>query len=85
MDGGVVSERHLGTTQGGPLSPLLANVLLGVVDKALEARGYSFARYTDDCNVYVGSQKAGERVMEFLRKRYACGRRSRFEPHAEPE
>ena len=59
MDGGVVVERHMGTPQGGPLSPLLANVLLDEVDKALEARGYSFARYADDCNVYVGSMKAG--------------------------
>jgi RNA-directed DNA polymerase len=71
MDGGVVVDRHLGTPQGGPLSPLLANVLLDVVDKALEARGYSFARYADDCNVYVGSMKAGERVMAYLRKLYA--------------
>ncbi len=70
MDGGVVVERHLGTPQGGPLSPLLANVLLDEVDKALEARGYSFARYADDCNVYVGSKKAGERVMAYLRKLY---------------
>ena len=71
MDGGVVVERHLGTPQGGPLSPLLANVLLDEVDKALQARGYSFARYADDCNVYVGSLKAGERVMAWLRKLYA--------------
>lgn len=70
MDGGVVVDRHLGTPQGGPLSPLLANVLLDEVDKALEARGYSFARYADDCNVYVGSTKAGERVMAYLRKLY---------------
>ena len=70
MDGGVVVDRHLGTPQGGPLSPLLANVLLDEVDKALEGRGYSFARYADDCNVYVGSQKAGERVMAYLRKLY---------------
>ena len=70
MDGGVVVDRHLGTPQGGPLSPLLANVLLDEVDKALEARGYSFARYADDCNVYVGSQRAGERVMAYLRKLY---------------
>ena len=70
MDGGVVVDRHLGTPQGGPLSPLLANVLLDEVDKALEVRGYSFARYADDCNVYVGSQKAGERVMAYLRKLY---------------
>jgi RNA-directed DNA polymerase len=71
MDGGVVSERHLGTPQGGPLSPLLANVLLDGVDKALEVRGYSFARYADDCNVYVGSMKAGQRVMALLRRLYA--------------
>ncbi|MCM2297643.1 group II intron reverse transcriptase/maturase [Rhodoferax sp.] len=71
MDGGVVMERHLGMPQGGPLSPLLANVLLDEVDKALQARGYSFARYADDCNVYVGSLKAGERVMAYLRKLYA--------------
>jgi RNA-directed DNA polymerase len=71
MDGGVVVDRHLGTPQGGPLSPMLANVLLDEVDKALEARGYSFARYADDCNVYVGSQRAGERVMAYLRKLYA--------------
>jgi RNA-directed DNA polymerase len=49
----------LGTPQGGPLSPSLANVLLDEVDKALEARGYSFARYADDCNVCVGGIKAG--------------------------
>nr|WP_286775512.1 group II intron reverse transcriptase/maturase [[Pseudomonas] sp. BICA1-14] len=71
MEGGVAIERHLGTPQGGPLSPLLANVLLDDVDKALEARGYCFARYADDCNVYVGSRKAGERVMTLLRRLYA--------------
>jgi RNA-directed DNA polymerase len=70
MSGGVVIERQQGTPQGGPLSPLLANVLLDDVDKALEARGHSFARYADDCNVYVGSKKAGERVMAWLRKLY---------------
>jgi RNA-directed DNA polymerase len=70
MSGGVVIERHLGTPQGGPLSPLLANVLLDEVDKTLEARGYCFARYADDCNVYVGSRKAGERVMAMLRRLY---------------
>jgi RNA-directed DNA polymerase len=70
MDGGVVVDRHMGTPQGGPLSPLLANVLLDEVDKALEGRSYCFARYADDCNVYVGSIKAGERVMCYLRKLY---------------
>jgi RNA-directed DNA polymerase len=70
MDGGVVMDRQQGTPQGGPMSPLLANVLLDDVDKVLEARGYSFARYADDCNVYVGSVKAGERVMALLRTLY---------------
>jgi RNA-directed DNA polymerase len=70
MDGGVKVDRDQGTPQGGPLSPLLANVLLDEVDKALEARGYCFARYADDCNVYVGSIKAGERVMAWLRRLY---------------
>jgi group II intron reverse transcriptase/maturase len=71
MDGGVVMERHEGTPQGGPLSPLLANVLLDEVDKELDRRGHRFARYADDCNVYVGSHKAGERVMRLLRRCYA--------------
>ncbi len=70
MEGGVKVDRDQGTPQGGPLSPLLANVLLDEVDKALEARGYSFARYADDANVYVGSTKAGERVMGWLRTLY---------------
>ena len=71
MDGGVVLQRHQGTPQGGPLSPLLANVLLDEVDKELERRGHSFARYADDCNVYVHSRRAGERVMALLQKMYA--------------
>ena len=53
------------------MSPLLANALLDEVDKALEARGYSFARYADDCNVYVSSKRSGERVMALLRRLYA--------------
>jgi RNA-directed DNA polymerase len=65
---GVVIERHEGTPQGGPLSPLLANALLDEVDKELERRGHAFVRYADDLNVYVRSQKAGERVMASLRK-----------------
>lgn len=68
---GVVVERREGTPQGGPLSPLLANVLLDEVDKELERRGHAFARYADDCNVYVRSLKAGERVMNFLREKFA--------------
>ena len=70
MDGGVVIERHEGTPQGGPLSPLLANALLDEVDRELEERGHKFVRYADDCNVYVRSQKAGERVLKSLRKLY---------------
>lgn len=71
MDGGVVTQRHEGTPQGGPLSPLLANILLDEVDRTLERRGHHFARYADDCNVYVRSQKAGERVMALLRRCYS--------------
>ena len=71
MSDGVVQERHQGTPQGGPLSPLLANVLLDEVDKELERRGHCFVRYADDCNVYVRSRKAGERVMALLRRCYA--------------
>lgn len=68
---GVVVERHEGTPQGGPLSPLLANVLLDEVDQELEKRGHAFVRYADDSNVYVRSRRAGERVMELLRRLYA--------------
>jgi len=71
MANGVVVERYEGTPQGGPLSPLLANVLLDEVDKELEKRGHAFVRYADDCNVYVRSKRAGERVMETLRRLYA--------------
>lgn len=68
---GVVIERHDGTPQGGPLSPLLANVLLDEVDKELEKRGHAFVRYADDLNVYVRSRAAGERVMAALRRMLA--------------
>jgi RNA-directed DNA polymerase len=68
---GVVMDRQEGTPQGGPLSPLLANVLLDEVDKELEKRGHTFVRYADDCNVYVRSKRAGERVMQTLRRLYA--------------
>jgi RNA-directed DNA polymerase len=71
MADGVVVERHEGTPQGGPLSPLLANVLLDEVDKELERRGHCFVRYADDCNVYVRSKRAGERVLAALRQKYA--------------
>lgn len=68
MDGGLVSPRTEGTPQGGPLSPLLSNILLDELDKELERRGHRFVRYADDCNVYVQSEAAGERVMASLEK-----------------
>jgi group II intron reverse transcriptase/maturase len=71
MSDGVVQDRQQGTPQGGPLSPLLANVLLDEVDKTLEQRGHCFVRYADDCNVYVRSRRAGERVIVLLRRCYA--------------
>jgi len=67
---GEVQQREKGTPQGGPLSPLLANVLLDEVDKELERRGHCFVRYADDANVYVRSQRAGKRVMALLLKLY---------------
>ena len=71
MDGGVVKDRVEGTPQGGPLSPLLANVLLDEVDtKELERRGHCFVRYADDCKVYVCRRRAGERVLALLRRLY---------------
>jgi RNA-directed DNA polymerase len=71
MANGVVMDRYEGTPQGGPLSPLLANVLLDEVDKELEGRGHAFVRYADDCNVYVRSRRAGDRAMGLLRGLFA--------------
>jgi RNA-directed DNA polymerase len=68
MRQGVVEAHEEGTPQGGPLSPLLSNVLLDELDKELERRGHRFCRYADDCNVYVRSRAAGERVMASLEK-----------------
>ena len=73
MANGVCVRSEEGTPQGGPISPLLSNILLDDLDKELEGRGHSFCRYADDCNIYVGSRRAGERVKEsvtrFLQKR----------------
>jgi RNA-directed DNA polymerase len=70
---GLIGPTEEGTPQGGPLSPLLSNLMLDVLDKELEKRGHHFVRYADDCNIYVRSQRAGERVMagieQFLAKR----------------
>jgi RNA-directed DNA polymerase len=73
MLGGLVSPTSEGTPQGGPLSPLLSNVMLHELDNELERRGHRFCRYTDDCNIYVKSKKSGKRVMDsvsqFIEKR----------------
>jgi RNA-directed DNA polymerase len=71
MADGVVVGRHEGTPQGGPLSPLLANVLLDEVDKELEKRGLAFARYADDLNVYTGSKRAADDAMATLKRLFA--------------
>jgi RNA-directed DNA polymerase len=64
LEGGLVSPVDEGTPQGGPLSPLLSNIVLAELDQELERRGHRFVRYADDCNIYVRSQRAGERVMK---------------------
>jgi group II intron reverse transcriptase/maturase len=73
MVNGVVMDAEEGTPQGGPLSPLLSNIMLDDLDKELEKRGHKFVRYADDCNIYVRTQRAGERVMgsvvQFLEKK----------------
>jgi RNA-directed DNA polymerase len=66
MEKGLVSPNTEGTPQGGPLSPLLSNIVLDELDKELEKRGLRFVRYADDCNIYVRSRRAGERIMESI-------------------
>jgi RNA-directed DNA polymerase len=66
MEGGVVSQPEKGTPQGGPLSPLLSNIILDGLDKELDRRRHCYCRYADDCNIYVGSKRAGERVMKSI-------------------
>jgi retron-type reverse transcriptase len=63
MPDGVVVSTDEGTPQGGPLSPLLSNIVLDELDRELESRGHRFVRYADDCNIYVSSERAGQRVM----------------------
>ena len=67
MENGLVSPTDEGTPQGGPLSPLLSNIVLDDLDKELERRGHSFVRYADDCNIYVKTERAGQRVMESIK------------------
>ncbi len=64
MEGGLVAPRWEGTPQGSPLSPLLSNILLDDLDKELESRGHKFCRYADDCNIYVKTERSGQRVMD---------------------
>jgi RNA-directed DNA polymerase len=66
MEDGLVSALDEGTPQGGPLSPLLSNLVLDELDRELERRGHHFVRYADDCNIYVDSERAGQRVMESI-------------------
>jgi len=73
MTGGITTARSEGTPQGGPLSPLLSNILLDDLDKELERRGHAFCRYADDCNIYVRTRRAGERVMASI-TRFLTGR-----------
>jgi RNA-directed DNA polymerase len=73
MQNGVCQRREEGVSQGSPLSPLLSNIMLDRLDKELERRGHKFCRYADDCNIYVGSQASGERVMESV-KQFVEGR-----------
>lgn len=68
MEGGLVSQSIMGMPQGGPLSPLLSNILLDDLDKELERRGHRFCRYADDVNLYVGSRRAGQRVLDSIEK-----------------
>src|ERR1700681_3989923 len=66
MEDGLVLPVDEGTPQGGPLSPLLSNIMLDDLDKELTRRGHRFCRYADDCNIYVRSRKSGERVMQSI-------------------
>jgi len=68
LENGLVGPTDEGTPQGGPLSPLLSNLLLDVLDRELERRGHRFVRYADDCNIYVKSERAGQRVMEGVKR-----------------
>lgn len=72
LTGGLISQRVKGTPQGGPLSPLLSNIMLTDLDRELERRGHKFCRYADDCNIYVKSKKAGQRVLSSVSEFLTC-------------
>ena len=82
MEDGLVSAVDEGTPQGGPLSPLLSNLVLDELDRELERRGHCFVRYADDCNIYVSSERAGQRVMESV-TRFMCAGINRHEAEDE--
>lgn len=71
MENGLVSPTDEGTPQGGPLSPLVSNLMLDELDKELEGRGLRFVRYADDCNIYVRSERAGQRVMNSIERSFS--------------
>ena len=77
MADGIVSPRTEGAPQGGPLSPLLSNILLTALDRELERRGHAFCRYADDCNIYVASERAGVGLLQSLTGSWARGSSSR--------
>ena len=85
MENGLVSPSVEGTPQGGPLSPLLSNLVLDELDRELENRGHRFVRYADDCNIYVRSERAGQRVMEsishFITQKLKLKGTSKNSPH----
>lgn len=72
MEGGLVSQQTAGTPQGSPLSPLLSNIMLDVLDKELNKRGHKFVRYADDCSIYVKSKKSAKRVKDSITKFLEC-------------
>jgi RNA-directed DNA polymerase len=80
MENGLVSPTDEGAPQGGPLSPLLSNLVLDELDKELEKRGHKFVRYADDCNIYVRSERAGQRVMEGVSQFIACKLKLKVNP-----
>ncbi|MBF2754996.1 MAG: group II intron reverse transcriptase/maturase [Gammaproteobacteria bacterium AqS3] len=80
LSGGVIAARRQGTPQGGPLSPLLSNILLDELDKELERRGHCFCRYADDCTIYVRTKRSGERVMGSVSRFLECRLKLRVNP-----
>jgi len=80
MVNGIVMDTEEGTPQGGPLSPLLSNIILNELDKELEERGHKFVRYADDCNIYVKTQRAGERVLEGVKQYLEKGLKLKVNP-----